>query len=191
MASMVLWLPLDGESQLAPQKHLVPFRSPLLLFISDSEHLRLLSSPCEHHCPVHPKIARLSHPIIPSPGHSEQGWQGLWALLPVPFSPAVRTPLTPVSASPGFMSRLLLQRPQILADRSLWSCQHRQDPAGPGPLRSNCRHQIYHPAWPLERHPDLQSRTEVSMCGFLINLFIAFLYLFIYVWMFFCERPRC
>ena len=114
------------SASLAPQKHLVPFRSPLLLFISDSEHLWLLSSPCEHYCPVHPKIARLSHPIIPSPGHSKQGWQGLWALLPVPFSPAVSTPLTPVSASSGFMSRLLVQHPQILADRSLRSCQHRQ-----------------------------------------------------------------
>lgn len=133
-----LWLPLCGELPLAPQKLLIPFRSLLLLFISDSEHLWLLSSPYEHYCSVHPKIARPRYPIIPSPGHSKQYWQGLRALLPVPSSPPVSTPQAPDSASSRCMSWLLCSNPHILAERSLWNCQHRQrGKAGQSPQRSN------------------------------------------------------
>lgn len=128
-------VPLGGEPRLAPQKCLIPFCSLLLLFTSDSEHLWLLFSSYEHYCLVHPKIARPSYPIIPSPGQSKQGWQGLQALLPVPFFPAASTSPALLSASSRVMRPLLVQQPQVLPDKSQWSCQHRQGGAAGLSLR--------------------------------------------------------
>lgn len=158
-----------------------PFSSApslLLLFIRDSEHLWLLFSPYEHYCPAHPKIAKPNHLVIPTPGQSKQGGQGLRALLPVPLSPAVSTSPTLVGASSRFMSWLLLQQLQILPDKSLWSCQHRQRSGWAESSEKQLQTPDLSPSL-APRVPPWPSKWRGGRCvGFLIYLFGWFGFVF-------------
>jgi hypothetical protein len=85
----------------------------------------IFSPPTLSICPIHPKIARHSHPIIPNPVSLKTGLQELRALLPAPLSlistpPALSMPLLQIHEFAACAAA------QALVDKSPQTCQSRQ-----------------------------------------------------------------